>query len=146
MLRALGDSNTAWLEKHERALEVDPLDSDALCRRSGRLWSLSRDHEALDADEKRRSGKARRPVLIARSVVTIELAERETSGRGDVRRILRSKLDHASFDSLEFAAWYGASAPASTRAWCSAARAALAQRPGGTRAWAAAGLWGDCRR
>ena len=76
--------------------------------------------------------------VIARSVVTIELANgnrREAATAAD----LALKLDHASFDALEFAAWYGACAGSEPERGAAAAREALAQRPDGTRAWVAAG-------
>jgi tetratricopeptide (TPR) repeat protein len=135
-LRAWSDGR---LEKHQATLELDPLDADALRHRTLMLWNLGRDDEALSAA---RDATERLPedAVLWRSLAQVELVA------GNVERAEDSAekaltLDSETFDSVDFAAWYGAYAEGvkARERSSTAAKEALERRPDSTRAWADAG-------
>jgi zinc protease len=137
--RAFRSWNEQRLEKHQQTLELDSLDSDALWHRTQLLWNLDRSEEALSAARDAVERLPENPIL-RRSLTQLELVA------GDVDRAEEAAdaalaLDSETFDSVDFAAWYGAYAER-TRACeraSEAAKEALERRPDSTRAWAAAG-------
>jgi tetratricopeptide (TPR) repeat protein len=137
--RAWRSRNEARLENCLQTLEIDPLDSDALWHRHQLLWNLERDEDALSSARDAVDRLPEDPIL-CRSLTQFELV----TGHLDLANEAAEKalaLDSQTFDSLEFAAWYGAYSEAADprKRAATAAEDALKRRPDSTGGWAAAG-------
>jgi tetratricopeptide (TPR) repeat protein len=137
--RAWRSRNEARLENSLQKLETDPLDSDALWHRHQLHWNLGRDEDALSSARDAVDRLPEDPILW-RSLTQFELV----TGHVDLADEAAEQalaLESETFDSLEFAAWYGAyaeGADARKRA-AIAAEDALERRPDSTGGWATAG-------
>lgn len=135
--REWGLWSKARLEKHQRTLELDPLDADALWHRPQMLWNLRREDEALAAA---RDAAERLPqnAILRRSLAHFELVMGNVEQAAEVAEDAHA-IDSETFDALEFSAWFGAFSGHERERSSSAGKEARERRPDGTRAWAAAG-------